>query len=134
MNESRALSTRSMCSSLFLGCRSLARLLRKALLLHLILFHEQLRIFRAHQNGASIQQSENQLVVAAARLGKLTDDSLLESADRQPILINSRFLGVEVQGVEACLDVGPQRFDDVLALVPTRLAADSRVVRLDELG
>ena len=73
-------------------------------------------------------------MVATACLGKFTDDFLLESADRQPILINSRLLGVEVQGVEACLDVGPLRFDDILALVPTRFAADSCVVCLDELG
>ena len=86
--------------SLFLGRCALARLLRKVLLLHLVLFHEQLRVFRTHENSALVQQSENQLVVAAACLGKLTDDSLLESADGQPILINPRFLSVEVQGIE----------------------------------
>jgi hypothetical protein len=39
-----------------------------------------------------------------------------------------------MEGIDTCLDVGPQRFNDILVLVPTRLAANSRVVCLYEPG
>ena len=73
-------------------------------------------------------------MVAAAGMGEFSDDSLLESADGQPILIDSRFSRIEPQGIEVCSDVGPQRLNHVLALVPTHRAAHSCIVCLYDPG
>ena len=120
--------------ALFLACCTLARLLRETLLLHLVLFHEHLRVFRTDQNSTLVQQSENQLVVAAACLGKFTDNFLLESADGQPILINPYLPTFQMQGVEIPFNLSPQSLDNLLALAPTRLSADFRVMHPHRLG
>lgn len=73
-------------------------------------------------------------MVAAARLCKFTDDFLLKSADRQSVLIDADLAGIKMQRSEICLDIGPQRFENILSLVPTRPAADSQVMGLHELG
>ena len=104
------------------------RRLAHRLLLQLVLLHEQLRVFGAHQNRPALYQPEQQLMVPTAGVRQLTDNSLLEAADGQTVLINTRFRALPVQGVEVFLDVGPQRINDPLALSPTRPATDPRII------
>jgi len=108
--------------------------LREASLLQFIFLHQQAGILGSHQRGASLHEPEDQLVVAAARLGQLADDPLLETADGEPVLVDPRFRIFQVQAVHILLDVVPNGSDEVLALAPRRRAADLRIMRPHVFG